>query len=340
MISRGDHLQRLSGSAARQPSGGAVLSRLFGRLFPLIFSLCYATILASLPVDAFVDRDNYLRGVKTSEAFLALTASRGWMTVLANEPIWFTINVILKNYFSPDEAVRILIYIPAFIVPFTILRNNNKHALWLTFFLLAPQVMKNHVIHLRQGFGLSVFLIGYYAKPKWIRVTVMGASGFIHASFLIINAVGIAVEVARTIRFSPGLRIAIFAISFPVIGLLLHSIAGALGARQGGEYGIELDASGLGFLFWSSILVLMISAGSHFIRDHIFPLSVTLFYLSSYFFTPVSARIFESIILLVLLAGLSLRGWRRQAFLFSVVLYFLITLLLRIGQPWLGWGVS
>lgn len=55
---------------------------------------------------------------------------------------------------------------------------------------------------------------------------------------------------------------------------------------------------------------------------------------------PVTARIFESAILLVLLAGLHLTKWRRYAFLSAFLFYFLFSYLSRVGQPWLGWGVT
>jgi len=308
--------------------------------FPFAFALAYATILASLPLEAFHDREYYLVYAKSSELILARYTNDGWMAVLANEPLWLLINIELAQFQEPDNLIRDLVFIPAFLVSFVLLRNNPKHAFWMIFFLLFPQVLKNYIIHLRQGVAISVFMLGYYAGPKWLRLTLMGVAGFIHSSFLIVAAIGVVIWTAGALRFSPAVRIVLFIASFTITGVLLNEIADVLGARQGAQYmDIGSTTSGIGFLFWLSVLCLFISQGKGFLINNSFPVGVLIFYLSTYFLVPVSVRIFESTILLVMLAGIDLSGWRRQTFLFLIVLYALLTYGLRIDQPWLGWGI-
>lgn len=317
------------------------LLKLGHRAFPFLFALAYAGVLTSLPIDAFKDRHNYLLYAEVSDAVLAGYISRGWHVVLANEPLWRLINIGLDHFLDAEQIVRILIFIPAFIVPYVVLKNNPKHSVWLVFFLLIPQVMKFHVIQLRQGFGIAVFLAGYYARPKWLRLVLMGAAGFVHSSLLVVSVIGAISSAFRMLRVSPRLRIFLFIFIFAILGFSLQIIAASLGARQGERYlGVDYAISGLGFVFWTSIFLLYITSGRRYLLENLFPIAGLTFYLPSYFATPVAARIFESVILLVLIAGLSLIGWRRQVFLAAVTFYAVFMYWQRLDQPWLGWGVS
>lgn len=319
---------------------GKVSLLLVRLVLPFAFALVYATILASLPLEAFKDRENYLVYARFSDLTLAGYASAGWVVVAVNEPLWLLINIGLAHFLEPEMIVRTLVFIPAFIVSFVLLCNNFRHVLWMTFFLLVPQILKNHLIHLRQGVGVSVFILGYYAGPRWLRLALMGIAGFIHSSFLIVTAIGVVIWIGHALRFSPALRIILFIASFTIASLILNEVASALGARQAIQYAeADLAISGLGFLFWLFVLGLFIFDGNQFVRNNFFPVGILTFYLSTYFIVPVSARVFESVILLVMLAGLDLSSWRRQVFLFIIVLYAFLTYWLKIDQPWLGWGV-
>jgi hypothetical protein len=61
--------------------------------------------------------------------------------------------------------------------------------------------------------------------------------------------------------------------------------------------------------------------------------------LGTYWLIEVTARIFESGLPLVLLAGLSLSGWRRVVFLFAVLGSGSLMWLMRLGQPAMGFGI-
>lgn len=323
------------------PESRTALSVSLRWVFSLIFSIVYAGLLASLPLDVFKDRHNYLEYASNSLAILARFAAGGGIPLLANEPLWLAINIGLGQFFQPEQVLRTLIFVPAFLVSFLLVRHNPRHILWLMIFLLLPQVIKNHIIHLRQGAGLSVFLLGYYAGPRWLRVLLMTAAGFIHSSFLFLALIILMVRSTRLVRFSPGLGMISISMGFMALGFLLATIASSLGARQGEQY-LESgsDVSGLGFLIWSGVLLLFISAGRDFIRQQMIPLAILSFYLAVYFLTPVSGRIFESGLILVLIAGLSLPGERRPLFLMVVLFYGLLQYGLRLDQPWLGWGAD
>lgn len=320
--------------------GDTVLYPLAKLLGPFLFSIIYATILASLPLLEFKDRANYIVYAESSGVIFALRGAQGLFPALANEPLWLLINVGLAQLLESDQILRLLIFLPAFSISFILLRRNWTNAIWIIMFLLVPQVIKNHIIHLRQGVAIAIFLIGYYTRPNWLRFLLMGAAGFIHASFLIVAAIGGLVWVARTTRFSPTLRIILFSACFLALAIVLDSVAVALGARQGLQYADEqIDVSGLGFVFWLSIFLLALTGGSRFLRENMFPVSMLLFYLAAYFFVPVSARVFESVMLISFVSLLSIEGWRKSVFLLALFFYSSISYFLRLDQPWLGWGL-
>lgn len=323
-------------------SGRQVLSvSVLRLLLPLVFALLYATILASLPLDVFKDRENYLNYAVRSDLILAGYAAVGWKTVLANEPAWLLFNIGLASFVTPETTVRTVIFVSALLVSFTLLRKNWQNALWMICFLLGPQIIKDFIIHLRQGLALAIFMLGFYAGPRWLRIGLMGIAGLIHSSFLVVAAIGTIAWTTNALRFPPLLRVLMFLASCTFLGFLLEPLAGNLGARQGERYlQIALDVSGLGFLLWLFVLILFLSQGKNFIRGKSFAIGILSFYILAYFLTPVSARVFESGILIVLTAGVALGGWRRQAFLGVILLYLLLMYLMRLDQPWLGWSYA
>lgn len=122
-----------------------------------------------------------------------------------------------------------------------------------------------------------------------------------------------------------------------VIGLLCTllivsmRVADFVGARQGLEYAdAVLGVSGFGFVFWCLIGFLFLSQGSWFFNQNFFQINLIALYLVFYFFSPVSARIFESGLILIFLAGLDLLYWRRYVFLFGILIYMIIS----YGKVW------
>lgn len=310
-------------------------------LLPLAFALLYATVLTSLPLDAFLDRANYLIYAADSDQILARYGAVHQVAVAANEPLWLLINIGLSRLFAPETVLRVLIFVPAFLVPWLLVRHNPRHALWLMLLMLMPQVLKNHVIHLRQGVGLAVFLLGFFSGSKWLGGGLMLAAGFIHSSFLFIVLIRGIVAAVGLFYLSPRLRIALYFLCFGLVGVSTGIIASALGARQGAQYAEVLTIfSGLGFLFWTVVLLLFLSAGRLVLEQNMTALAILSFYLATYFFLPVSARIFESGLLLVLLGGLSLPGWRREIFLLHILTYAVTQYAMSLDTDWLGWGIN
>jgi hypothetical protein len=305
----------------------------------LLISILYGDILASLPLEVFKDRANYLLYAQYSWPRLMSLADAGLLSLLANEPLWLLINAGMAIVFSPETTLSLIIGVPSFLVSYHVLRMNPHSFLWIVLFLLIPQIIKNHIVHLRQGVAIAVFLIGWFSVRSQVRWSLFALTPFIHSSFFFVIGLLLLTIVSLKIRMAADLRTLLFATAGVGVGIGLSWITLVLGARQALRYEfVATDFSGHGFLFWGAIFAMMCCQGKEFMRHHAFELGAIVFYMGTYFLIEVSARIFESVLILVLIAGLRLTGWRRPAFLTSVLFYGGYSYTMRISAPYLGWG--
>lgn len=305
----------------------------------IIIAALYALTLAALPIDGFTDRLNYLNYAENSRSIASRYLSTGFLSFMINEPLWLGLNSGLSYYLSPDQVVRTLIAIPSFIVAYCTLRVNNKYFLILLVFIFLPQVIKNHIIHLRQGVGVSIFLLAWFVKRKNLKYMLIMMTPLIHASFFFVVLLLFSNYWMSRLRLHLDLKIIYFAVVGISIGLGLVFIALAFGARQATNYEfIAADVSGLGFLFWAGVLFIFCYEEVRGNKGFSFVIGCIVFYLCTYFLTEVTARIFESTLMLCILAGLSLSQWRKYAFIFAITIYCGLLYFFRIGQPYLGWA--
>src|SRR5690606_3884521 len=171
-----------------------------------ICAICYGIALSSLSVDAFVDRDNYLVYARSSYEIASFYMSKGIGPLFFNEPIWLAVNVTMAALLSPENVLRSIIFFSSSVTAFFVLRNNAKYFIFLVFILLLPQVLKNNIIHLRQGFAIAVFLCGWFSGHKNVRYVLFFLACMIHSSFfivmflMILNALLIKLRLGAEIR--------------------------------------------------------------------------------------------------------------------------------------------
>lgn len=311
------------------------------KILIVCFALFYGYALSSLPLDVFKDRLNYLEYAEYSWPILLHYWSLGPLEFFANEPLWLIVNVGLSSVFVPETAVRIIIFFPAACISWIVLRNNKQHLLFVIYFLLLPPVIGKNIIHLRQGLAIAVFLLAWFSSWRYLRLLLLSFTPFIHASFFFVLILFFMSSSAKLFKLANDLRIILAVFFGTVISVSLGWIASTLGARQGDEYAFVADSiSGFGFVFWFVVLALMLLQGRRYLYDYAFEVSLLVFYLTTYFFVEVTARIFESGLLLALLAALHLSQWRRTMFFFMIVFYGIFAYFLRFGHPWLGFGFS
>lgn len=289
----------------------------------LLAALTYGAVLASIPGEGFRDRENYLAYLDNASILKLDWINGDLIRIISNEPLWILINAGIGLLLPQSQSLQILIFVPAAIVAYSMLRIDSRHALLLLAFLLMPQILKNHVVHLRQGFGVAVFLLGWFAQsPQW-RWGLWFLTPLIHSSFFFVLLMLCISRVCQRWRIPLSVTWTGFLLAGVAIAFGLEHLARAAGARQGVESVItgSLDVSGLGFLFWLLAFVLLLFQPKSFKREHSFEIGTVLFYLATYFLSPFAARIFESTLPLVLLAGLYMRDPDRKIFLTAMLTF-------------------
>ncbi|HLU16431.1 MAG TPA: EpsG family protein [Edaphocola sp.] len=310
--------------------------------FAIFFiALSYACLLTTQPIDLFVDRNNYLTYAINSREIYDRYLAQGWLSVFFNEPLWLGVNVLIGSALSPENALRLIIFFSSFVTAYLVLIYQARWFILLLMFLFLPQVIKNNIIHLRQGLAIAVFLCGWFSHNRIFRYLFYGAACFIHSSFLIIVFLIMLDDISIKCRMSSEIR----AILVLAVGLLVGVgglwIADLVNARQADQYiSGAVAVSGLGFVFWMAVATIFMLQGRSFLRDNSLQFSIIIFYLSTYFFLAVAARVFESALLLVFFSALQLTNYRKYAFIFLFVCYFFIQWSARIMLPSFGWGVQ
>lgn len=311
------------------------------RLICVVIALIYATLLAAIPMAGVIDRDNYLDMARVSPILIARNISNGILAVFTNEPVWLGLNSVLSFVLEPDIIVRLIIFFSAFTVAYLVLRHRKENVLLLLLFLLMPLVVKNFIIHLRQGLAIAFFMLGWFAtsnKKKWL---FLGLTPFIHSSFFLVLPLIVVGRLLLKLRFALDIRIIAYVVCGITVGVGVGVIAAALGARQANTtVNMEAGISGVGFVLWSLIAVLFFLQGKKFAKSYVAEFGILIFYLATYFLTPITGRVFESGVLIVLLAGLQLTGYRKYGFVLIILLFTTLYYLMRMQQPLLGYGAT
>lgn len=305
----------------------------------IIFSVAYGAVLASLPDASFKDFNSYLNYAENGDKILERYVSRGSLSFAFNEPVWLITNISFSFFLSSEAVVRSVIFISMSVMAFVLLKNNPQHAIWIFLILIHPQIIKNGLVHLRQGLAIAIFLVGYYTVAPKRRIFLMALSPFIHSSFFLILMIQFIPNFIRKINFSARLAIILFSAVGIIIGSLIPVISSLLNARQGLAYSeTAINGSGLGFVMWFIILAIFLMEKRDFIHKYFFEINLVTFYLAIYWVFAPSMRVFESGLALVLIAGLYLVGIKRYLFLGTIGVSMAFMWYQRLGQPSLGFA--
>lgn len=297
-------------------------------IFSMAFSFIYAYVLAGLPIDGFIDRDNYLNYVANSGLIFFGNLSQGLFSFLLNEPIWLFINMILNFLFEPEFSLRVIIFTSSFVFSFYMLRAKRGDVFYVIFAIiicLLPQVMKNYVIHLRQGVAIAFVAFMMFSATGLARRIYIVIAPLVHSSyFFLLPNIFISWIVKDKLKFRRN-SFSSFLIYFLIACFIVLVFVNALSftsARQvetleqvSGE-----SRSGMAFLFWAIVFYLFISSGDDFRRNNFFSIVSIAIYLMLYFFFDPIARVFESSLPFIFFSGYELKSKRRWVF-FSMVFF-------------------
>jgi hypothetical protein len=294
----------------------------------LLIASLYAYAFAYLiPFDHSLaaNRNNYIN--YTLNSINIFDDIKNYLQFFSNEPLFLIINIFLIKFFESKTVVSSIIFFSSFITSFLVLKYNQRHFLILLVILFFPPVFIKFTAHLRQGLAISFFLLGWFSKSKYWQWFFFIVAPLVHSSFFFVLTIYILAQFLYKLKFSISIKIIFTVIIALAIIKSLPFIVEYSYARQIFYQFKATTVSGIGFLIWLFFLLLYIVEGRHFVRKHSFEIMTIVFYLTTYFFIEVSARIFESTILIVLLAGLNLTSWRRYIFYFSFINFFLLYLI-------------
>lgn len=306
--------------------------------FAFMYSACLVFI---MPIDgSIIDRTNYINYAGSSEVILFRYLSEGVVAVIFNEPVWLALNIGLGYFFDPEQVVAIIIFVFSFLASYLVLKSDYRYAVPLLLVLFMPQFIGKYVVHLRQGVAISIFIAGWFSVSRPKKWTLFFLCPFVHASFFFVLIVYLLDCILRKLKLCVDVRSLLTIVLGFFLGSFLSVVASSFGARQAGGDDIStISASGLGFLFWFGILFIFVMQGPRFCKKNSFALLGLIFYLTIYFLTGFSGRIFESFFIFVMISLMYLSGWRKIAFYFAMVFYLAFGWSSRIGQPWMGWGL-
>ena len=306
------------------------------KIVVFLLSITYAFFLSNLKIDAFKDRENYFVYASNSWDILNANLSQSIIGTLSNEPLWLLVNSILSLFLIPENVVRCLIFFSSFITAYFLLNISPKNIIFLILILIFPQVIKNYIIHLRQGVALAIFILGWFSVNNNKKILFFLLAPFIHTSFFfIITLLGFSYLIKR-MRLNYDVGMVFYILISLFLGLNLTYISSFFKARQAETYAFTADnISGLGFIFWIFILLTYLVEGRSFIQKNIISINFLVFYLVLYFFVEVSGRIFESVTVFVLMSGIFLTGLRKVLFLSGFIFYLFFSFYLGSWNQWL-----
>lgn len=290
-------------------------------LFALIIS-----ILLIMPQDITwaKDRENYLVYAHSSLVILLRYINEGLFSVFSNEPLFLMINIVLGEIFSPEALIKIIIFCSTLLVLYSMGYLTKFNFLVIILFLLLPQVIKNHIIHLRQGTALAVYLLGFVPLFGKRRMTLRLLACFIHSSVLFLFFFEIMEKILKYFKLSFASRLLIATIF--LIGFIqsIPFLAMVMQDRRAQEYSFSMaaDASGMGIIIWACIAFLFIMVIDKKELYHVVACYGLIFYISSYFFLDFGARVFENIIPLLIIGILNLKDKYAKFLLVGVLILF------------------
>lgn len=296
-----------------------------------------------------IDRKNYILHVSASDVWLFsydFFSISDFFSFVVNEPLWKFLNYALGLFLTPEDSIFLYVFISSFLFCFSVFylagERAGKNIFFLVFLVFViitlPQVAKNYIAHLRQGVAISLFFFTW-AFFKERRRGLLLLTPFIHASFFFVILIYFFSYYSRSIRFDKHLKSIIFSLVFSIAGFFALDIADFMGARQIGYELADRRVSGLGFIFWSAVFFIYLSQGKKFIEKNALGFYGLLFYLSAYWFLPVIGRIFESVLVFVLLASLDLSKNKFLIFLILYSFYFIYLWLPKLGEVGFGWVI-
>ena len=249
-----------------------------------------------------VDREAYFIYATSSYSILERNISKGIFSLLINEPLFLIINIFLSWILSPENIIRFIIFFSVFLSLLSLGKLTNYNYWIIILFIIMPNILKNYVIHLRQGLALSFYLIGFSNTNNKL-IIFKYLSIFIHTSFLFLFMIELINRISKKFKINNDVRILFICVVLFIVPFFVEDIAYLLGDRRVLEYSFLGEKNiGFGFIAWSLFLLFFITIKNRKNDVNLIIIYNLVLYISSYFTLDFSARIFESIVPIIVVS--------------------------------------
>lgn len=295
-----------------------------------LVGILYIPFITLMPNDWFRDRDNYL--IYANMASIIKDKYEG-ISLYFNEPIFLLINDKLSLYFD----VEIIPHIFSFFLVFSFFvglayysKNILMFFLGLILSILIPYMLQSELVVLRQGLATSIFIISFLlVKNDKIIAAVLFFLAFIHSIFFIF----FIFFILNFIFFSKidfKVKLSLNFILMATVSIFSILLAQFFGLRQGDEYqqNMEVSRGGGAFLLFFFLAIYLYLFGEKKNKKlYEFSLIGLVMFLTAYFLTPISGRLFNTIIPFILFLLTSRAKLQDYLIVFIVLIVFLFLFL-------------
>lgn len=236
----------------------------------LLCATLFAIWFANIPHEIFLDRANYLNYLTNADSIIEIRSSRGYLNLLANEPVWLYINSILggvSNSVQYETILKVYPFLITLVVSYYILISRNDFFIPFVFLILflfiIPQGLSYTLGGLRQSiattFLLLFVIVNKEKKVNHIKVVcLLFILSFIHSLFFIITAIYFLVFFGKKIKnLSRVLSLTIYVSIAVMVVFFLLKFSGLSDYARQGEL-LENKVTHSGFLFFVYLMILIL----------------------------------------------------------------------------------
>ncbi|MDX8239809.1 EpsG family protein [Acinetobacter pittii] len=274
------------------------LKKILYFFFVCIISFLYISLYISIPNEILRDRANYILYATNFDSISQMRS--GSFEYYFNEPLFLKINSLLSFFFSPEQIPFVFVFFNTLILMFLLAKKSRNVVLYilgLLSIIFIPYIFQGQLTALRQALATSLFLLAFYClndNKKVFFITLI--CSFIHSVFFLVSffyLLNFILFKNRSFNFKMIMNFLLMLF----ISLSFFVISNLFGLRQGEVYSEEPSQVGGGsFVLFIIIFIIMYFNYKKF-QDNstyfIAMMGMTLF-LTGYFLTPLSGRLFNS----------------------------------------------
>lgn len=295
--------------------------------FVLLIGALYVPFISLMPNEWFRDRDNYIIYAQSSELIMNSYSN---LSLLFNEPLFLLLNKFLSKLFDYNFIPHI--YILFFMIVFYAgLIKYSKNFITFIFGILLsltiPYMLQSELVALRQSIATAILMVSFIlVKDDYKVAFIVFMCSFIHSIFFIFSVFYILNFIfLKNLNINKKIFINFIVMIF--VSLFSIALAKFFGLRQGDEYNQNMNVarSGGAFIVFLGVFIYLFFIGNkQENRLYTFTMIGLVMFLTAYFLTPISGRLFNTIIPFLIFLLISKGRVSDIIFLMGLLFVFLI----------------